>query len=159
MESTTDSYGSFIFPSLSSGNYHITLDLPRNLNAVWTNISGYIDDQIPPLSIDHKDGASAACHIQLIVESSGSISGIIKAPGNKPIDGWVNANNVNASDEPQETVLSTVPDTNGAFRLPHLPPGRYAVQFTSRAGFVQGDLQIVQLKDGEQITGLILTAQ
>lgn len=159
IESITDSYGAFTFTTLDSGSYRITIGLPRNLAPAFADFGKLDNDELPLLFIEKSNGGSTACHVTIGVESSGSISGIIKAPGNKPIDGWVNADTVNASDEPQDTVLSTEPSACGSFRLSHLPPGRYSVHFTSRAGFIKSDFIIVDLKDGKEKTGLILTAQ
>ena len=51
------------------------------------------------------------------------------------------------------------PESDGKFSLGHLKPGRYSVQFTSRAGFVRGKPQIIELKVGDRRTGVILLSQ
>jgi hypothetical protein len=158
LKSTTDSFGSFTFPTFASGRYRVYLDLPDNFSPAWSNFSRWLrDDQLPPLVIKKNRGDSVTCRVEILAETSGSISGIIKVPGNKPTDWTVEADSVDAKDEPQDTVLQTDPASNGAFRLSHLPAGRYSIQFTSRQGFVEGIPLIVDLKEGEQKAGIILT--
>jgi hypothetical protein len=160
IESITDSFGSFTFPSLTSGTYHINLGLPDNFSPATTSFSGWLrDDQLPPLEIKKVKGKFAACHIEILTEASGSISGIIKVPDNKLVDWYVYAASVVANGESEHTVQETYADSNGVFHLLHLPMGRYSVQFISEKRSTDSEPQIVDLKDGEKKTGLILKAK
>ena len=151
-----DALGSFTFPNVPEGRYQIILGLPANLSAAHTDMGRLAEDQVPWISIENKNGEPAACHILIIVEPSGSISGVVQSAGGGPIDGWVNADTVTLDDRPWNTIKNAIPAPDGAFRLTHLKPGRYSVQFTSRAGFIQGTRQIIDLRDGECRTGVIL---
>src|SRR5271157_1862605 len=160
LESTTDSFGAFTFQSLASGTYRVRLGLPSNFSPALSSFSGWLpDDRLPLLVITKSEREFAPCHIEILAETSGSISGIIKVPGNKPVDWYVYAASVVANGESEHTVQETHTDSNGVFHLLHLPAGRYSVQFIGKQGTVEGAPQIVDLNDGEQKTGLILTAQ
>jgi hypothetical protein len=87
------------------------------------------------------------------------ISGVIKFPDGKQADGWVNADTVTTDGSPWNTVETAIPDSNGAFRLGQLNPGKYQIQFTRRQAFVQGEPQVLDLKEGERKTGVVLTAR
>ncbi|HEY6972063.1 MAG TPA: hypothetical protein VJA94_22825 [Candidatus Angelobacter sp.] len=155
-KTVTDAFGSFTFPSLSKGKYQLILGLPTNLSAAYSD-SGILDEeQVPSISIESTDVNSAACHIRVFIEPSGSISGVVQPSGSTPIDGWVEADTVTPDDKPWNTVRTTTPGPDGKFSLKRLKPGRYSVLFTSRAGFVPGKQQIIELKDGERRTGVIL---
>ena len=152
----TDASGSFIFATLPKGKYTLNLGLPNTLSAAFTNFGILSEDHVPAISIESTDADGAACHIRIEVEPSGSISGVVESSGG-PIEGWVNAGTVTADDKPWNTVRTAVPGPDGKFILGRLKPGRYSVQFTSKAGFVRGKLQIIELQDGERRTGVILT--
>jgi hypothetical protein len=157
---STDSLGRFIFPQIPGGTYNVSLGRSHNLSPAFTNFGRTTDqDEIPNLVINSEAPGGAACHIEIFVDSSASISGIVKAPRNGPLDGWINADIVKPDGTPWNTISSTIPSQDGAFRLAHLPPGRYQIQFTSRTGFVKGDPQIINLKDGEQKSSVFLTAK
>ena len=155
----TDALGSFTFARLPRGKYKLVLGLPSNLSAAYTDSGVLSEDQNPLISIESADADSAACHIRVEVEPSGSISGVVQSSGSGPIEGWVNADSVTPDDKPWNTIRTAVPGTDGKFTLSHLKPGRYSIQFTSRASFVQGKLQIIELKDGERRTGVVLLSQ
>jgi hypothetical protein len=160
LRASTDSLGRFSFPQLPSGAYRVSLGLPPNLSPAFTSFGRTTEqDEVPSLSIQSGMVGGAACHVEIIVDSAASVSGVVKASGSAPLDGWVNADAVRPDGTPWNTVLSAVPSPNGAFRLAHLPPGRYRIQFTSRAGFVAGLPQVIDLRDGEQRSGLILIAK
>jgi hypothetical protein len=157
LESTTDSFGAFIFPTLASGRYSVRLDLPGNFSLAWSNFSAYLhDDQLPLLVIEKSEEVLSVCHIEIFAETSGSISGIIQVPGNKFADWLVEVDSVDANGEPVNTLLQTDPNSMGIFRLSHLPAGRYAVICSKKGAFVESVPQIVDLKDGEQKTGVVL---
>jgi hypothetical protein len=156
-KAVTDDQGSFTFERLPKGKYNLTLGLPTNLSAAYTDFGVSSEDQVPSISIESTDADSAACHIRINVEPSGSISGVVQSRGGGPIEGWVNADTVTSDDTPWNTVRTAVPGPDGKFMLSHLKPGRYSVQFTSKAGFVRGKLQIIELKDGERRTGVLLS--
>jgi hypothetical protein len=159
-ESTTDIFGSFTFPILPSGRYRIHLELPSDFSPAWSNYSGFLrDDRLPLLIIKKSNEEFAACHIEILTETSGSISGIIQVPGYKSNHWTVEANSVDTHNEPEDTVGEAYPDAKGFFRLSHLPAGRYAVQIVKRGTFIESAPQIVDLKDGEKKTGLILKIQ
>ena len=155
----TDAYGSFTFERLPGGEYELILGLPANLSAAYTDSGVVREGQTPSISIDSRDPNNASCHVRIIIEPSGSISGVVQSSGGLPIDGWVNADTVTPDDKPWNTVLTAVPESDGKFYLSHLKPGRYSVQFTSRAGFVRGKPQIIELKDGERRAGVVLMPQ
>jgi hypothetical protein len=159
LTAVSDGFGAFTFSNALEGEYGITLDLPNNLSPTASDFGFIVDDQIPPLSIENKDGGTAGCHILIVVDVSGSVAGVVKAVNGQPIDGWVNVDTVTPDGRPRDTVLSTVPAPDGVFRLAHLMAGHYQVQFIRRAGFVQGEPQIIDLKDGEHKTGLVLIAR
>lgn len=156
-ETLTDAFGSFTFPKLSNGKYQLIFGLPTNLSAAYSDSGILGEDQVPSISIESTDANSAVCHIRIVVEPSGSISGVVQSSGSTPIHGWVNADTVTRGDKPWNTVRTAVPAPDGKFTLGHLKPGRYSVQFTSKAGFVRGKLQIIELKDGERRTGVVLS--
>jgi hypothetical protein len=157
---STDSLGQFTFPDLPSGTYDVSLGLPHNLSADFTNFGRTTDqDEVPSLAVPSEAHDGAFCHVEIFVDSAASISGVVRAPGNHPLEGWINADSVKPDGTPWSTVSSTWPSSDGAFRLAHLPSGRYQIQFTSRAGFVKGDPQIIELKDGERRSGVVLTAK
>lgn len=158
-ETVTDSDGIFTFPKLPHDYFSITVGLPSNLVASWANLQPIIENQISDFSIDHREGESAACRVNIIAEYTGSISGTIKTSNNKAAIGSVAAYTVTADGKPQDKLLSEYSNACGAFQLPHLPPGRYLVQFEGNAGIGKSDTHIVNLKDGEQIEGVILTVQ
>lgn len=159
LRTTTDGLGSFAFERLPQGKNDLILDLPANLSAAYTSTGILGDGQIPSISIDPKEVDGGACHIRIVVEPSGSISGVVQPSGSGPIDGWVNADTVTPDDRPWNTVRSAIPLPDGKFSLGHLKPGRYSIQFTSKAGFVRGKQQIIELKDGERRTGVLLLTQ
>jgi len=156
----TNSEGVFSFTQVPSGRYQLSLLLPQDLSPVYANFGRTNEkDEIPPLTIPASDRSSAACHVEVYVDSSASISGMIKAPRPGPVAGWVNADTVKPDRTPWSTVLSATPAADGSFRLAHLPPGRYQIKFTAREGFVEGVPQIIVLGDGEKRTGVVLAAK
>jgi len=155
----TDVLGSFTFERLPEGKHELILNLPTSLSAAYTDSGILSEDQAPSISIESRDGAGAACHVRIVVEPSASISGVVQSSGSAPINGWVNADTVTSDDKPWNTVRTTIPESDGKFSLGHLKPGRYSVQFTSRAGFVRGKAQIIELRDGERRTEVILLSQ
>jgi hypothetical protein len=160
LESFTNSLGSFTFPALASNTYDIRLDLPANLSPAWSIYFRFISDvQLPPLEIKKPGGEFSVCYIEIHAETSGSISEIIQVPENKFADWPVEADSVDANKEPVDTLLQTDPDTKGAFHISHLPARRYAALFRKNRAFVESVPQIIDLKDGEKKTGLILKAQ
>lgn len=158
-KTVTDALGSFTFARLPKGKYKLILGLPANLTCAYTDSGILSEDEVPSISIEGTNGDSAACHIRLVTETSGSISGIVKYSNGSPIEGWVNADTVTPNDKPWNTVRTAVPGADGKFTLGHLKPGRYSILFTSRAGFVQGKRQVIELKDGERRTGVVLLPQ
>jgi len=84
----------FTFARLPKGKYSLTLGLPTNLSAAYTDFGIFSEDQVPSISIESTDADSAACHIRIDVEPSGSISGVVQSRGGGPIEGWVNADTV-----------------------------------------------------------------
>ena len=153
----TDSAGAFTFLDVPKGSYDIQLKLPSNLSIDYTDLGGdRAEDQPVPISIEKKDGETTACHLVIYLGPSGNISGRVQSADGGPIEGWVNADTVTRDDKPWNTVRTVTPTPDGAFVLDHLKPGRYSVQFTSRAGFKMGPLQIIQLKDGERRKDIIL---
>jgi carboxypeptidase family protein len=158
-KTVTDAFGSFTFERLPEGKHELILGLPTNLSAAYTDSGILSDDQVPSISIESKDADGAACHVRIVIEPSASISGVVQSKRGAPIEGWVNADTVTPDDKPWNTVRSAIPGPDGRFSLGHLKPGRYSVQFTSRAGFVRGKLQIIELGDGERRTGVILLSQ
>jgi hypothetical protein len=158
-KTVTDAFGSFTFERLPDGKYELIFDLPANLSAAYTD-SGIVNEgEVPSVSIESRDAESAACHVLIVTEASSSISGVVESSGKAPIEGWVNADTVTPDDKPWNTVLSVVPESNGKFLLGHLPAGRYSLAFTSRVGFVRGESQIIELKDGERRTNVILLSR
>lgn len=158
-EAVTDASGSFTFERLPEGKYELILSLPTNLSAAYTNSGILSEGQVPSISIESRDADSAACHVRIVIEPSANISGVVQFSGSVPIDGWVNADTVTPDDKPWNTVRTAIPESDGKFSLGHLKPGRYSVQFTSRAGFVRGKPQIIELRDGERRTGVTLLSQ
>ncbi len=158
LRTVTDTVGSFTFASLPQDRYRLALSLPSNLSVTHTSTGGEIADQVP-VFIEHKNPETVACRISLFVGPGGSIGGIVKSADGRAVDGWVNADTVTPEGKPWNTVLSVQPMPGGVFRLAPLKAGRYHIQFTSRAGFVQGYPQIVDLRDGERKTGLVLLAR
>ncbi|MCU1240312.1 MAG: hypothetical protein JWO71_1038 [Candidatus Acidoferrum typicum] len=152
----TDAAGSFTFEKLPTGTYELILGLPTNLSAAYTDAAILDEDQVPSVSIESRDADSAACHTRIVVKEAGGIGGVVQSNGSSKIDGWVNADTVAADDKPWNTVRSVIPRPDGKFFLPNLKPARYSVSFTSRAGFVRGKPQIIELKDGERRTGILL---
>lgn len=153
----TDAVGSFTFEKLFSGRYELILGIPSNVTAAYTNFAMLKDDQEPSVLIEGKDADSAACHILIVVKEGGSISGVVQSAGGGPVDGWVNADTVTRDDKPWNTVRDAVPLPDGKFILRNLKPGRYSVQFIRRAGFIRGKPQIIELRDGERRTGILLS--
>lgn len=149
----------FTFERLPEGKYELILSLPTNLSAAYTNSGILSEGQVPSISIESRDADSAACHVRIVIEPSASISGVVQFSGSVPIDGWVNADTVTPDDKPWNTVRTAIPESDGKFSLGHLKPGRYSVQFTSRADFVRGKPQIIELRDGERRTGVTLLSQ
>jgi|GEM_PF-2823435 hypothetical protein len=155
-ETVTDGLGSFTFATLPEGTYQLTLGLPNNLSAAYTNLGILADDQVPPVSIKNKNADSVPCHIKIVAGPSGNISGVVQISQGTPIEGWVNADTVAPDGKPWNTVRSITVGLEGKFSLAHLKPGRYIVQFTSRAGFVPGKPQVIELTDGEHHSGVVL---
>lgn len=155
----TDSIGSFTFRRLAEGTYKLIPGLPANLSAAFTDAGPLGDDQVPSISIESTDTYGAACFIRIFVEPSGSISGIVQSSGTAPIDGWVNADTVTHDGQPWNTVRNAMVGPDGKFSLRHLKPGRYSVHFTSRAGFVAGKPQTIDLGDGEPRAGVMLPSR
>jgi hypothetical protein len=153
----TDAAGSFTFEKLPRGTYELILGLPTNLSAAYTESAILDEDQVPSVSIESRDADSAACHTRIVVKEAGGISGVVQSSESAKIDGWVNADTVTADDKPWNTVRSVIPRPGGKFFLPNLKPGRYSVRFVSRAGFVRGKPQIIELRDGERRTGILLS--
>jgi len=154
---STDAAGSFTFERLPTGTYELILGLPTNLSAAYTDTAILDEDQVPSVALESGDPDSAACHTRIVVKDAGGIGGVVQSNGSAKIDGWVNADTVAADDKPWNTVRSVIPRPDGKFFLPNLRPGRYSVNFTSRAGFVRGKPQIIELKDGERRTGVLLS--
>lgn len=152
----TDPIGSFTFERVPKGIYELILGLPGNLSPAYANFAILDEDQLPPISINSNDDDSAACHVEIVVEPSASISGVVQSSHGAPIDGWVNADSVTKDDKPWGTVRTVTLGSDGKFFLGHLKPGRYSVQFTNRAGFVPGTRQIIELRDGERRTRVVL---
>jgi len=153
----TDAAGSFTFEKLPTGTYELILGLPTNLRAAYTDSAILDEDQVPSVSIESRDADGAACHTLIVVKEAGGIGGVVQSNGSAKIDGWVNADSVTADDKPWNTVRSAIPRPDGKFFLPNLKPGRYSVTFTRKAGFVRGKPQIIELKDGERRTGILLS--
>src|SRR5215467_2953390 len=151
----TDAAGSFAFEKLSKGIYQLILGLPANLTTAYNYATVFDEDQIPSVSIDSQNEDSAGCYTRIVVKEAGGIGGVVQSNGSARIDGWVNADTVTADDKPWNTVRSVVPRPDGKFFLPNLKPGRYSVIFINRAGFVRGNPQIIELKDGERRTGIL----
>ena len=126
---------------------------------LYSDAHAIVDDEITPLSIEQRDGAPAACHLNIVVGPSGSIAGVVKSSDGGPIDGWVSADTVTPDNRPGKTAASTALTSGVVFRLDHLNPGRYFVQFTNRVGFVQGTSQIIDLRKGERRAGVVLVAR
>ena len=152
----TDALGSFTFERLPKGKYNVILGLPTNLSVSYAYGGTVNEDQGSLFSIESTI-PYAACNIHVFVEPSGSISGVVQSSGAAAIEGWVNADTVTANDKPWNTVRTAVPAADGKFTLGHLKPGRYSIRFTSKGGFVQGKQQIIELKDGERRTGVLLS--
>jgi len=93
-KAVTDDQGSFTVARVPKGKYSLTLGLPTNLSAAYTDFGIFSEDQVPSISIESTDADSAACHIRIDVEPSGSISGVVQSRGGGPIEGWVNADTV-----------------------------------------------------------------
>jgi hypothetical protein len=153
----TDAVGSFAFEKLLNGRYELILGIPPHLSAAYTNFAMLKEDQEPSVLIESKDADGAACHTLIVVKEGGSISGVVQPAGDGPVDGWVNLDTVTRDDKPWNTVSNAVPLPDGKFSLRNLKPGRYSVQFIRRAGFVRGKPQIIELRDGERRTGLLLS--
>jgi hypothetical protein len=153
----TDSAGSFAFEKLPAGKYELILGLPANLSAAYTDTAILDEDQVPSVSIGSRDTDGAACHTLVVVKEAGGIGGVVQSSGSAKIDGWVNADTVTADDKPWNTVRNVIPRPDGKFFLPNLKPGRYSITFISRAGFVRGKSQTIELKDGERRTGIVLS--
>ena len=154
----TDSIGRFTFSQIPSGSYRVALgNLPSSLSPRVANF-GDVDeqDELPTLTIPSTTEGSAACHVEIYVDSSSNISGIVKAKGRKLPEGWINAD-LMKDGETENTISSATPASDGFFRLAHLPPGTYQIRFTRRKGVVEGRPQIIQVKDGEHVTGVVLT--
>jgi hypothetical protein len=153
----SDSAGSFTFEKLPAGKYELILGLPANLSAAYTDTAILDEDQVPSVSIGSRDTDGAACHTLVVVKEAGGIGGVVQSNGSAKVDGWVNVDTVTADDKPWNTVRDVIPRPDGKFFLPNLKPGRYSVTFISRAGFVRGKPQIIELKDGERRTGILLS--
>jgi hypothetical protein len=158
-KTVTDALGSFTFARLPKGEYQLILGLPANLSGAYSNYGILGENQVSAISIASTAAESAVCHMHIVVEPSGNISGVVQSSLSTPIDGWVNADTVTRDDKPWNTVRTSTVGPDGKFTLGHLKPGRYGVQFTSKAGFVRGKLEIIELKDGERRTGVILLPQ
>jgi hypothetical protein len=158
-KTVTDAFGSFTFERLPGGKHELILGLPTNLSAAYTDSGILSEDQVPSISIESRDANSAACHVRIVIEPAASISGVVQSDGSAPTEGWVNADTVTPDDKPWNTVRTAIPGPDGKFSLGHLKPGRYSVQFTSRAGFVRGKQQIIELRDGERRAGIMLLSQ
>lgn len=152
----TDAAGSFTFERLPTGTYELFLGLPTNLSAAYTDTEILAEDRVPSVSIESRDADGAACRTRIVVKEAGGIGGVVQSHGSAKIDGWVNADTVTADDKPWNTVRMVATRPDGKFFLPNLKPGRYSVVFISRAGFVRGKAQIIELKDGERRTGVLL---
>jgi len=153
---TTDATGFFSFSGVPPGQYIISLSLPPTLTPGYTNLGRIVDQQLPLITIE-KD-AGMVCHADIVVVPSAAIQGIVKSSDGK-VDGWVNADTVKPDGTPSTTAQSTAPEADGTFSLEHLKPGRYRIQFIERQGFVRGEPQILDLKDGERKTGIVLIAK
>ena len=141
---------------MPKGTYELILGLPTNLSAAYTDSAILDEDQALSVSIENRNADSAACHTRIVVKEAGGISGVVQSNGSTKIDGWVNADTVTADEKPWTTVRSVIPRPDGRFFLPNLKPGRCSVLFISRAGFVRGKAQVIDLKDGERRTGVLL---
>src|SRR5262249_43378153 len=51
-KAVTDDQGSFTFARLAKGKYKLTLGLPANLSAAYTNFGMVSEDQVPSISIE-----------------------------------------------------------------------------------------------------------
>jgi hypothetical protein len=152
-----DSVGFFEFDGVSQGRYRIFLKLPNTLSVAYSNLGKVDNAVLPPVVVE--TSSETVCRAEIIVGPSASISGVVRFPDGQEADGWVNADTVTPDGRPWNTVLTSDPDSSGSFQLAHLNPGRYQVQFTRRQGFIKGEPQIIELKEGERKTGIVLVAK
>jgi hypothetical protein len=157
-KAVTDSIGAFTFSNLPEDSYQMTLGLPVGLGVSYTNVGTVNGDQIPPLTVEHRDGGPAACYFRVFIGPSGTIAGVVKSTDGGQVDGWVRADTVTRNGQSWNTVASAVPTPDGVFLIAHLKPGRYQIRFTSHAGFVEGTPQTIDLREGERRTGLVVQA-
>jgi len=152
-----DTGGYFEFDRVPQGRYRLSLNLPTTLSVAFSNLGKVINESIPPVAINAS--GQTVCRMEIMAGPSASISGSVHFPDGKKAEGWVKADTVTSNDRPWNTVLTSVLEPSGSFQLAHLKPGRYLVQFTRKQGFVQGEAQIIQLREGERKTGIVLIAK
>jgi hypothetical protein len=152
-----DSGGLFEFDSVPQGRYRISVNLPNEQSVAYSNLGKVDDATLPTVVIDAPD--NTVCRAEIMVGPSAIISGVVRFPDGKKADGWVKVDTVTSDGRPWNTVLTSELDRSGSFKLAHLKPGKYLVQFTRKQGFVQGVPQIVQLSEGEKKTGIVLVAK
>lgn len=153
----SDSLGFFEFNGVPEGRYRLSLDLPNNLSAAYSNLGKIENAKIPPIVI--KTVSGTVCRAEIIVGQATGISGVVRFPDGKWAEGWVKVDTITTDGRPWNTVLTSELAPSGSFQLEHLKPGRYQVQFTRKQGFIQGNPQIVDLREGERKTGIVLLAK
>ena len=155
----SDANGSFEFHGLRPGAYRFHLGLPGTLSAEYADFGQVEGAVLPPIVIEKVPGV--VCHAEIAVGPASGIAGVVKNLNGKQGEGWVTADTVTSDGRPTRTVLSREPNASGLFLLAHLKPGRYQVQFARKGwqGLIQGEPQIVDLKEGEQKTGIVLVAK
>ena len=155
-----DAGGYFQFDGVPQGRYRLTLNLPRTLSVNYTSFSERNEDESPTLPvIEINAPPGTACRALIMVASSAEISGRIQFPGGKVVEGWATASTVTPDGKPWDSVLSAEPHPDGSFRLAHLWPGRYSIEFTRKDGSATSLPQIIELKEGEQKSNIVLIAK
>jgi hypothetical protein len=156
----TDASGSFTFARLPEGKYELMVGLPSGWSVASPHFEGPFGEDRPlSIWIQSSDGKGSACHMVIVAQSLGSISGVVQPGASDPIDGWVIAHAVGPDDQPTNLVVTVTPGPDGKFSLGRMRAGRYSVAFTNRAGFVPGKRQIIELREGEDRTGVTLLPQ
>ncbi|MBS1803611.1 MAG: hypothetical protein JST28_09595 [Acidobacteria bacterium] len=151
-----DKGGFFEFDGVPHGRYRLSLNLPAAVSVAFSNLGKIINETLPPVAIDAF--GQTVCRAEIMVGPSASISGTVRFPDGKKAEGWVKADTVTSLGRPWNTVLTSELEPSGSFQLAHLKPGRYLAQFTRKQGFVQGEAQIIELREGERKTGIVLIA-
>src|SRR5207245_1172039 len=114
--------GSFTFEKLPTGRYELSLGLPANLSAAYTDYAILDEDRVPSVSIESRSADGAACHTRIVVKEAGAIGGVVQSNGSAKIDGWVDADTVTVDDKPWNTVRMVATRSDGKFFLPSLKP-------------------------------------